>query len=397
MERRRFLHLGAAAGAAVAGGSGCGQLLGTPASATADLPDMDAFFAKLDGAMEAVAKGDPLAALVAPRCSVKHGQSSKDRDPGESKQPFSDRDKLLIQKSLRSLLLAGAVHELPEAARHHPGMMARLNAGMGEMDEAVFGMTELLEGLSPGDRVELGRRIQKDPGLPMRVAESLDADASALKVPHQRRLRLRRLASHVSWRLKNQPPESLLDEYTTKVRRLAARNGYDEELQRQLAARAGTAVLFAPGALAGQPTDPDPAPPAPDPAPPGPDPAPAATDAAPPPAPTTGWASAPAEPAGPPPSPAPASPPPAPTDWHGSSPATDEAAEPCDPDRGSTPMTVGGILMGVAAALGIVGGVVVASGSIAGAFLLTGGGLLLLAGLITLIVGAAMAAGAPDC
>ncbi|MBW2453267.1 MAG: hypothetical protein JRI68_02100 [Deltaproteobacteria bacterium] len=401
MERRRFLHLGAAAGAAVTGGSGCGLLLGGPASATADLPNMAAFFAKLDGAMEAVANGDPLADLVGPRCpAAKRGQPSNERsaDTQQTHQPFSPNDKLLVQKSLRSLLLAGAVHELPEAARHHPGMVARLNAGMGEMDEAVFGMTELLEGLSPGDRVELGRRIQQEPGLPMRVAESLDADASALQVPHERRLRLRRLASHVSWRLRNQPPENLLDEYTTKVRRLAARNGYDEEMQRKLATQASTAALFAPSAaVAGptsrrQPADPD-----------GPPPEPPPADTAPPPT-----APPPVEPpfSSPPgpapssnPSPAPTAPPPRPDAYYlpSKAPADGTAEPPCEDDRGEVPMTVGGILMGVAAAMGIAGGVLAASGQIFGAFLLTGGGLLLLAGLITLIVGAVMASGEPDC
>lgn len=55
----------------------------------------------------------------------------------------------------------------------------------------------------------------------------------------------------------------------------------------------------------------------------------------------------------------------------------------------SSTTTVGAVLLGVAAGLGIMGGALLGGGSIAGAFVLTAGGILLVAGLIVLIVGLA--------
>ena len=64
--------------------------------------------------------------------------------------------------------------------------------------------------------------------------------------------------------------------------------------------------------------------------------------------------------------------------------------EPPRPPRGETAITVGAVLLGIGAITGIVGGVVLAGGSIGGAFAITVGAVLGLAGLITLIVGLAL-------
>ena len=53
-------------------------------------------------------------------------------------------------------------------------------------------------------------------------------------------------------------------------------------------------------------------------------------------------------------------------------------------------LTAGGIFMGLAGVSGIIGAVIVATGGIAGAFVLTAGAVFLLVGLILLIVAAAV-------
>lgn len=377
MERRRFLQLGAAAGAAVAGGTGCSTMWASAAATTPDLPDMESFFGKLDAAMAAIAGGTPLGDFAAKRCAANDPAPARDgRDADPPKRSFAPGERLLMQKALRSLTLVGAVHELPEHARQHPGMLARLKAGMPEMDDAVFGMTQLLADLSRTERVELRRRLQREPDLPMRMAEALDAQAKRHQIPLERRLRLRRLASHVAWRLRNQPPDILLDEYVTKVRKVAARNGYDEQLQRQLAARASTAALLSyPAAISGAaPGQGQPAQPATSPLP-GP--------------PVTSPSTAAPSPA---PAPAPAEPhtvtyPNAPY-----SPTPVGEAEECGEgdDAGSSLVTAGGIVMGVGAAIGAIGGVILAAEAWPGVIFLTVGGVVLLTGLVILIVGAAI-------
>lgn len=409
MDRRQFLQLGAATGAVVATSTGCMSLLGDARSVGSDA-DMDRFLGKLDTAMKSIADGVPMSELARARRAP---CSTSEADANSPPAAYGAGELRLVQKSLRSLLLVGALHELPEPARHHPGMVARLNHAMPEMDEAVFGMTQLLADLSPGDRVELQRKLQREPDLPMKVAEAIDADASALNVPFERRTRLRNLASHVAWRLRNQPAGLLLDEYVTKVRKAAARSGYDEALQRRLAVQASTRALLA--TPLGTPMQPFP--PAPPPTPGSAAPPAAGTGeplapgsaAAPPGPPITEPPTLP-PPATPPPTPPPAGAPGAFPAWPFGGPGaaqvptyeTYEVEGECSdaPATGKVMLTVGGVLLGVGAAMGVIGGVVAASGELGGLFVLTPAGILFLVGLILLIVGGVMASsdeGLPPC
>ncbi|MBX3190201.1 MAG: hypothetical protein KF819_24450 [Labilithrix sp.] len=71
--------------------------------------------------------------------------------------------------------------------------------------------------------------------------------------------------------------------------------------------------------------------------------------------------------------------------------AADTSKQPVVKERSGTKVVrVGAILLGVGAVLGLVGGAVTGGGNIAGAFILTAGGTFLIAGLIVIIVGAAM-------
>src|SRR5262245_36904126 len=126
MERRSFLQMGAAAGISTVAGAGCGAA-GEPRLGGFDparMPDMDAFLAQLDHSMGAIAKGAPL----------------KEFFPSPPAHPHEK----LVKKSLRSLLLVGSFRDLPEEARAHPEMQARMWGSMQEMDEAIFGMTHTL-------------------------------------------------------------------------------------------------------------------------------------------------------------------------------------------------------------------------------------------------------------
>jgi hypothetical protein len=327
-------------------------------------PEMDGFLAQLDATMARIGNS-PLTGLF---------------DLGgkrEAPKP-SAADVLLLKKSLRSLALAGAHRELEGSAKAHPAVMRRIEAAAPEMDDAVFGVTELLEGLNAGDRVELQRRLRSDPEIPKRVAEWLDGHAASLNVPLERRMRLRTLAKHTTWRLANQPVGAIMDEYVDKVRKMAGRLGYQEELQRQIATRATT------GALLGwqdqiDPTTPPGTPPGTPPSTP-----PGALPAAPP----APYPAPPYPPGGQPP-PGYYYPPPM-------------VAVPCVPkgSNNSGLITAGAVMLGIAGVGGIVGGVVLAAGSFAGAITLTVAGIVLIVGLIILIVGLATSgndSNLPEC
>jgi hypothetical protein len=362
VDRRNVLKLGAVAGFGGLGGAGCATVgdgsLG--AAAPPIMPDLDAFLARLDRGMAAIATGNPLKDLL---------PKSHAAAPDAAPRP----EDLLIKKSLRSLLMAGSFRDLSEADRAHPAMQARVQGSMHEMDEAVFGMTHVLEGFTPSERARIRESIQADPDIGMRIAEALDTDAATADVSLQRRTHLRAIASQLTWRLKNQPIETAIDEYVGKVKKLSARNGYSEELQRKLAAQAVTSLFIAqapPGAAPAQPGAP---------APIGPGGAPAA-----------GPGPLQAAPAGD--GPYVNGPPPAFVYAPGDQPNYALQPPVAQAPKGGTAITVGAVLLGLGVVVGIIGVVVLSGGGgigggIAAAFVFTQGALLLLAGLITLIVG----------
>jgi hypothetical protein len=325
MKRRRMLELGIVGGVAAAA-TGCAAV--APATRTADWqdPELGGFLADLDASMARIGAADVgnLFAL------------------GKSADPPGIGEERLVKKALRSLVMTGAYRELSDKAKRHDGVKARVEAVQPELDDAVLGVAALLGDLNEGDRVELQMRLKDDPKLPNRVAEWLDGAMSRMNMPTARRLRLRRLAQHVGWRLEHQPVSVLLEEYVAKVDKVSRRIGYSEELKRQVATRALSSSL-----LAWQ------------------DPATALNQAG-------------ANQAEPPENAAPT------VDCTTGSP------------RGTTAVTVGGVLLGVSGALAIGGGVALATSGLGGAvFVLTAAGVLLLAGLITLIVGLVLRSGAP--
>jgi hypothetical protein len=365
VERRNVLKMGAVAGFGGLASTGCATLgdgsLGTAAPPL--LPDLDAFLARLDRGMAAIAAGNPLNDVLPKRPTP---AASGGAPRGED---------VLIKKTLRSLLMAGSFRDLSDAERAHPAVQARMAGSMPEMDEAVFGMTHVLESFTPSERARIREAIQSDPDIGMRIAESLDTGAGAADISLQRRTHLRTIASQLTWRLRNQPIDTTIDEYVGKVKKVSARNGYSEELQRKLAAQVVTTAFIGqaqPGAAPGQPGAPIQGAPG---------------GGAPPP---PGAGAQPAYPPGygPPPGYSSSETPP-PTYVYLPGSATYYAypgvqPPPAAAPKGGAAITVGAILMGVGITVGVIG---IASGTIEGAFAVTAGAVLLLGGLITLIVG----------
>jgi hypothetical protein len=325
------------------------------------MPDLDAFLERLDHGMSAIATGNPLKDLLSKSHAASVGTAPRPED-------------LLIKKSLRSLLMAGSFRDLNEAERAHPAVQSRILGSMQEMDEAVFGMTHVLESFSPSERARIRETIEADPDIAMRVAEALDTDAGTAGVSLQRRTHLRAIASQLAWRLKNQPIETAIDEYVGKVKKVSARNGYSEELQRKLAAQAATSMFIAQA----QPDPAQPAAPALG--------APPAGSAAPQQAYPPGYGAPPGY--GPPPGytgyPPGYGPPPGYAYGPGGQPYyVVQPTAPPEP-RGGAAITVGAILLGLGIIVGVIGFATIDG---AGVIAVTVGALLLLGGLVTLIVG----------
>jgi hypothetical protein len=225
MDRRDVLKLGAVASLS---GSSCAGLLANPGSVGAG--EMNGFLASLDSALDNIASGSFfdrfLPANQGPELSAraKHGEE-------------------LTKKTLRSLLLVGTLQELPPEQLAHEGVQQRLRNSMGEFDDAMFGMSSLLEGLSSTERSEISKALQENPTLGMKVMGAVDEEAAAFGVSMKQRSRLRAISSHTCSRLR-QSPELTLTEYTGKMRKVAARHGARSELERTSAAAIGNALLW---------------------------------------------------------------------------------------------------------------------------------------------------------
>lgn len=227
MDRRDALKLGL--GAVAVSGSGCATLAAAHPGMTDT--DMDGFLGSLDAVLGRLST-EPILERYFP---------GKEKDV--AKAPRFEHGQDLARKTLRSLFLVGSLRELPEERLAHPGVQQRLRDSMAEFDQALFGMTDLLDGLTPAERSDAARVLRDDPDLGMRLLGGLDAEAAAWGVSSEGRLKLRRVATQATTRLK-QSPDAFITEYVDKMNKLAARHGVHEQAQRELATSVGEALLW---------------------------------------------------------------------------------------------------------------------------------------------------------
>lgn len=330
-HRREFLKTSTLVGVGTAATACAGRnegLLIVPESALS-VSDMDAYIARLDGSMNALATGpSPIPKLF----------PDKNWNP---KDPVIKSGEELLRKNLRSLLLVGSFQDLPEEGRAYPAMQDRMWSSMAEMDEAMRGTHNSLSAMTPTERADIGRALKADPGLGMRIVEAFDIEAAAQGLPMQRRMHMRTLALQVTNRLKQSSP-MFIDEYTTKTQKILTRSTDTEDIQRQILAALGEEEFFALRERTFKYSE--------------------------------RWRLAQAN--------APAGAAPVP---YGHGQAQAKSREP----RGTGAITAGAIMLGLGVVILLIS---LAVGDIGGAFGVTAGAVLGLAGLITLIVGAAIRA-----
>jgi hypothetical protein len=129
----------------------------------------------------------------------------------------------LIRSSMRALLVTGAVMDLGEENRDHPEVK-RLLAEVGpELDYAVEGSLYRLHTLPGADRQRIQREVRRNPDVVEAVAMKLEHLAGRGGASTPRRLHLRKLLQHASWRLCNQPLDEVLGDAVDKTLAQAGR------------------------------------------------------------------------------------------------------------------------------------------------------------------------------
>jgi hypothetical protein len=339
-ERRAFLKLGATAGVAVAaaGSVSCAGLgavaTSGPALAAPPLSEraLRRYLGEWDRGMRGIATWNATADLL-PR---------EYRD--EVWLASLGAETAVTRKALGALYFSAMYNDLPPASRAHPAVVKRLARATPELDDAVFTMTGALKAMSKADLRQVQHHLTQHPDAGMQICELFEGQAKTLGLSLSRRLQTRALVSGLSWRLRAQPPSLLIDDCVAKVQKVAARSGQAEQLQRYFAHTASNAAFWAyQRRLAALETPPQ-------------------------------ERLRPMQ----------APPPPPPLE-----------KEPANkPGPGQPLVNAGLVLLGMSLGASAVGGLLLSSAGIAGAFVLTAAGVLLLSGLITLWVGAARNAGA---
>jgi uncharacterized membrane protein YgdD (TMEM256/DUF423 family) len=167
------------------------------------------------------------------------------------KQPIS-REKLpeieardaLFRRMLRSLYFTQTFRDLPEESQLHPEMQDRMWQHIDEVDGTVSDVTTMLAEFDDDQREAVRRTLKRRPELAMKIAEVIDDQAALAGVSRRRRVQLRSMMAHTSFRLKNAAPGVVIDEYLEKVRRAQAQSGTQAEFAVRMAQQAGSSSLW---------------------------------------------------------------------------------------------------------------------------------------------------------
>lgn len=187
--------------------------------------DMDAYLARVDAGLERIGRWSVTADFPA---------FSGDREAADT----------LAGSALQTLFITGMLGDLPEDQQQHPGMQERVWAALPRMDDACDRMHAFLSSKTADELSRVQAALRGPDGIAKRVIDALDVEAERTGVSAWRRQQLRDIASAAAWRLANQPPSLVIDEYREKIERVDASDIAAEARRRWLASRVGEELFW---------------------------------------------------------------------------------------------------------------------------------------------------------
>lgn len=225
MDRRNAIKLGTglAAGVALESITGCAPGMSENLK-NAERPrgivpdDMDDYLAGLDRNLERIGESRFVEGFVAKATGKPFApELRKELDPSETQ----------FRGMLHTLLLTQSFRDLSEDGRYHPGMQKRMLQNLESIDASVFQVSDMLENLDAGQREDMRKFLKKNPDMAIRLAETLDEQAALAGVSRQSRIKMRSMMTQASFRLRNNAPGVVIDEYVEKVRKASEPNRAD--------------------------------------------------------------------------------------------------------------------------------------------------------------------------
>ena len=239
LERRELFRLAAAA-AAMGAQAGCAPGQRPAPASPADMASRldpaaaEALLAKIDERMAWIDRAslpdDVLPMSKMPRNAAAEAELA--------------RTGPLVRKAIRTLYFTGRFLDMPAEMKVHPGVQARLRAMQPEMDDAILGMTERLEHMTPEDHSRMQDHLRNDSGFGDRLARVLERTATDDGLSFQRSFGVRSATLQLTERMSAQSPALVADPLVSKVRRIQAHPRSDAEEARRLAARVGEEAFW---------------------------------------------------------------------------------------------------------------------------------------------------------
>jgi hypothetical protein len=143
---------------------------------------------------------------------------------------------------LRSMYFTGMIGDLPTDLQVQPQVQRRIEAIAPVMDDAIEGTLEYLRSRGPAE-LERVQHVLRTTDAGSRIIEGFDRVAGRNAVSERRRRHTRLLLRDVEWRLRLQPPATVVGEYVDKVERLTATDIAAEARLQDLAALVGAEVV----------------------------------------------------------------------------------------------------------------------------------------------------------
>lgn len=218
MKRREFLEGVGVTGAAVAatslGVEGCatGSLAnnaGARAGEGAYAQDMSAYLAQLDGILANIDRIEDAPEWNSGPFAASHMSDEQREAHGR-----------LAKGIMRSLTIAGMYNDLDETDRMHPGMQSRLWASADEITRTFDQLDAVFTSMTAEQRGALRERLRSEPNLMNEVHATLDRKAAEFGLPAKRRRALRNLLGQAAFRLREQDPGLLFDQFSEQYARL---------------------------------------------------------------------------------------------------------------------------------------------------------------------------------
>jgi hypothetical protein len=238
LDRRTFLVAAGGVAAASLGASGCTAALARAAADRVDSEVVADFLGRFDHALDEIDAQPVMRRLI----EEVHGADALAGASREVEERVADGDRL-GRRVLRFLTVAGMIHDLPREERSARSVTERLERIGPELDETATEITRLV-GTCPAWVRRRAHDALRDPDVVMQLGEALDARARDIGMGPAGRSRLRATCTHVTGRLRRQPPDLLIDETLDKVERLAAGQGIAVEDWRALTTDAPRHVFW---------------------------------------------------------------------------------------------------------------------------------------------------------